>query len=173
MALLIDKIEIANHRQISTSVRDDKINPYIEDAELLDLRKMLGKALYNDISINPTKATNVELLNGKTWQDDAGNSYQFVGLKKILSILAYARYIKFGSFTDTGFGYVQKSTQDSTPVPETSKRDNYTKERQTANEYFQDVKEFLDYSSDLYPLWNAHCGKRHGFNNIRISKITR
>lgn len=169
--MLIDKTEIALHRTISKSVKDDKINPYIVDAELLDLSKMLGELLFNDVVKNPASTNNAKLMNATEYTYD-GNVYNHVGLKKILAILSYARYIMFGSPTDTPFGYVDKNYNDGVPVSNASKRDIYTKERQTANEYFQNVKAYLDRNSDDFPLWNASCGTRNGFNNIRISKIT-
>ena len=133
--MLIDKTEIAKHRTISKSVRNDKINPYIEDAETLDLKPLLGNALYFDLVKNQASVNYTALLDGSEFDVD-GIAYKHPGLKKVLSIFSNARYVLFGSNTDTTFGLVQKSHQDSVPVPQTGKRDIYKKDQQTAIQYF-------------------------------------
>lgn len=167
--MLIDKTDIAQHREISRSVKDDKINPYIEDAELLDLKPLLGELLYNDIVDNSGDAIYVDLLEPKTYTYD-GKNYKHSGLKKVLSIFANARYVIHGSYTDTGFGLVQKSNQDSQPVSETQKRNIYKKEQQTATAYFGAIALFLDRNKTVYPLWKVNC--QSGNRRIRFNKIT-
>lgn len=118
--MLIDKAEIIKHREISKAVRDDKINPHITDAEELDLAPLLGELLYNAIATTP--GDHAELLEGGAYAVD-GVTYTQPGLNKVLAIFAYSRYILFGSFTDTAFGFVEKSNQDSQPVGGSSKND--------------------------------------------------
>lgn len=168
--MLIDKTEIAKHRQISQSVRDDKINPFIEDAEFLDIKGLLGELLYNDIVANPTDQKNLDILNPKTYTY-GDYDYKHQGLKKVESIFAYARYILSGSNTDTGFGFVNKTSQDSDPVDSAQKRIIYKKEIQTAHLYFNEIKTFLNRNTDTYPLWNADCIPK-GAGRIKINKIT-
>lgn len=170
MANLIDKTEIIKHRQISNSVRDDKINPFIEDAEFDDLKGLLGELLYNDIVDNPTDQQNIDLLDPFTYTYDS-NQYKHKGLKKVLSIFSYARYIMFGSFTDTGFGFVEKNSQDSSNAELAQKKIVYKKEQQMAHKYFNEIKRFLDRNADTYTLWNADC-QTQGARSIRINKIT-
>jgi len=168
--MLIDKTEVRNHREISRGVRDEKINPFIEDAENLDLKPLLGDKLYFALIAAPTDARFVDLLDPKTYTYN-DNTYQHQGLKKVLSIFSFARYQIHGSFTDTGFGFVSKKTQDSEPVSETQKRNLYTKERQTAVAYFNEVALFLSRNSDIYPEWNSGSVSR-ALGSIRITKIS-
>lgn len=160
--MLIDKTEIAKHREVSRSVRDDKINPYIDDAEALDLKPMLGSELYYEMVENPTDAKYIALLDPV--------EKKHVGIKKVLSLFSYARYVLYGSFTDTAFGFVQKSSQDSQPVGNEFKRNIYTKDRQAAVEYFKDIERYLNDNKTDYPLWKTGCGISMG--RVRISKIS-
>ena len=168
--MLINKQDIENYREISRSVKDNKINPHIEDAQYLDLRPLLGERLYQDLVKNTTDSKYVDLMDGGEYTI-GDNTYNNPGIKKVLSIFAYARYILFGSYTDTGFGLVQKSNQDSTPVPDAGKRNIHTKDRDTAMQYWFEVANFLNRKSTDYPLWATGCStSRPG--KFRISKIS-
>lgn len=168
--MLIDKTEIAKHRQISQSVRDDKINPFIEDAEFLDLKNLLGELLYNDITTNPNSANNVKLMDPLTYTYD-GNEYRHQGLKKVLSIFAYARYVMFGSNTDTPFGVVNKRSQDSDNVGTDQLKIIYKKDQQVASQYYAEVRRYIERNVSDYPAYPESCQERSS-GKIRINKIT-
>jgi len=165
--MLIDRSEIAKHRELSRGVKEDKIRPYIEDAQRLDIKPLLGERLYNAIVRTP--ADHTDLLDGGEYQHD-GQTYDHPGLKKVLSIFTYARYVMFGSYTDTAFGFVEKGHQDSNPVSDAHKRTLYTQNQQTAMAYFDEVATYM--SRVGYDLWNSGnaCLPRRG--NFRISKIS-
>lgn len=167
--MLITKTDISNVRDISRGVRDEKINPFIEDAEILDLLPLLGEQFYHDLAANTTSQIYVDLLEPKEYTYD-GKTYKHHGLKRVLSIFAYSRYIVHGSFTDTGFGFVQKANQDSQPVSETQKRNIYTQERQTAVAYFNEVALYINRNITNYPLWGS--SHKSGTSSFRVSKIT-
>lgn len=164
--MLINKTEIAKHREISKNVRDDKINPYIEDAQRLDLKPLLGERLYNTLVKN--EAHHTELLEGVEYEYQ-GETYDHPGLKKVLSIFAYARYVMFGSYTDTAFGFVEKSSQDSKSVGDSHKRTLYTQNQNTAAAYFEEVALFM--SRKDYALWKPS-GCTTKTTGFRISKIS-
>lgn len=166
MSKWIDRTEIAKHREISKNVREDKINPYIEDAQRLDLKPLLGERLYNAIDRN--SANHAELLDGGEYEYN-GETYDHPGLKKVLSIFTYARYIMFGSYTDTAFGFVEKSNQDSKPVADSHKRTLYSQNQNTAAAYFEEVALFMNRRD--YSLWKSGCAPKRsgGFNISKIS----
>lgn len=168
---LITKSEIAKHREISRGVRDDKINPFIEDAELLDLKPLLGSSLYFDLVKNKTDQKYIELLE-PTEYDVKGVTYQHQGLSKVLSIFAFSRYVLFGSYTDTSFGFVEKNHQDSEKVQSDTKKIIYTKDKQTAIQYFKDIAFFLDQNKSTYPYWRQGCVSKSTGGGFRISKIS-
>lgn len=166
--MLINKTDIAAKRQISKSVSDAKINPFIEDAELLDLKPLLGELFYSKIVQNPNDFA--DLLGPK---DYTFNDFQLrsPGLKRVLIDFAYARYVMHGSQTDTPFGMVQKETQDSSPVSRTDKKENYKLHQQTAMQYWGEVVNYLNRHSDLYPLWGkSNCSTKRFFKFNHIGK---
>lgn len=163
--MLIDRTEIAKHREISKNVREDKIGPYIEDAQRLDLKPLIGEKLYNSIVKTPLDHT--LLLDGGEYSIN-GETYDHPGLKKVLSIFAYARYVMFGSFNDTPFGLVEKRLNESAPVGDAHKRTLYTQNQNTARAYFEEVALYM--TRKKYDLWNSGCTPKN--SGFRISKIS-
>lgn len=173
--LWITKSHIAKHRDISRNVRDDKINPIIEEVQFLDIRKLLGDDLYfaldNENTLTSKSDRFKKLMNAGSYENN-GKTYYNAGLEKVLSIYAYAKYVLIGSFTDTAFGFVQKKTQDSESVGDAQKRNVHKMELQTAADYFVSVSEFLDRNVDIYPEWKTSgCRTSGSIGKIRISKI--
>ena len=168
--MLITRIDIALYREIARGVREDKINPYIDDAEALDLKPLLGNSLFYDLVKNAATQKYIDLLDAKEF-DVNGVTYKHVGLKKILAIFSDARYKLFGSMTDTSFALVEKNYEGSTPVSHTSKSSYYKLNQQIATQYFADVALFLDNNKDIYTLWKQGCETRP-MGTFRISKIS-
>lgn len=171
--MLITKSDILTYRDISKSVRDDKINPYIKDAERLDLRPLLGERLYRDLVANQASQIYIDLLDPKDYVDSQGELRGHGGLKEILCLYAWSRYVMFGSFTDTSFGHVKKKTQDSEPLSYQEKKSIYTQDTQTALTLWGDVERYINANSDSYPLWNSGSCARRVNRTFNISKISR
>lgn len=171
--MLITKSDILTYRDISKSVRDDKINPYIKDAERLDLRPLLGERLYRDMIANTTSQIYIDILDAKDYNDDNGEPRGHGGLKEILSLYAWSRYVMFGSFTDTSFGHVKKKTQDSEPLSYQEKKSIYTQDTQTALTLWGDVERYLNINSETYPLWKSGSCSQRTNRTFNISKISR
>lgn len=166
--MLINKNDVSRYNQISKSATSDLIDQSIEDAELLDLKPLLGELLYNDLVANSTSAIYKDLLNGKSYSYD-DNNYITKGLKPVLAKFTYARYIPFSGDKDTPFGLVEKTNQYSRHSEFTKKKAKAKLAEQTAYEYFKVVKDFLDRNSNTYPLWNCGSTKRtFKFNKIGI-----
>lgn len=164
---LINKEVIEQHRPISRNTSDKKINPFIDDAEHLDVKLLLGEPLFNAIEADPASFS--ELLQPHSYQYN-NETYKHQGLEKVLSLFAYARYIQHGSQTDTGHGLVQKRNQDSEPVPQDQKKNMSVKDRQAAMAYFNEVALFMNRNASSFPLWKAeHVSKSP---RLRISKIS-
>lgn len=164
MPLLITKAEIAKYRELAPGVRDDKINPYIEDAENADLQELLGESFLVDLQENP--GNHESLLAGGTYSVD-GETYRNPGLRKVLALFAYSRYILNGSATDTPFGYVEKTSQNSKAVDAAQKRNIYNSERELAYKYFSQVKLFMIRTE--YASYDTE--KQPEKRSFRISKI--
>jgi hypothetical protein len=163
--MLITRSDIAAWRQISQSVHNDVLNMHIRDAEFLDLQDLLGATLYN--AVVKTPADHTDLINGGTYEYN-GVTYTNVGIKVPLVYFAYARYLRFGSQTDTPFGFVEKNAPESTPVDQNGKDIMYKYNQQIAYKYWQNVRAYLERTN--YPLYETECIVRGG--NFRISKIS-
>lgn len=168
MIFLINKLDIAQYKQISDNVPDKVYKPYINDAQFHDLQKLLGGNFYNDLIRNYTDAKYSKLLNGGDYEY-SGTTYTNVGLKSVLVHFAYARYILLGSNIDTPFGFVTKTNDNSSAVDYSTKKIIHKENQNLAFNYWENVLNFLIRNSTDYPLFKNGCvqGKR-GF---RISKI--
>ena len=166
--LLITKNDISEHRQISRSVKEATINQFIEDAQVIDLCPLLGEVFYFSIISNPT--TYGDLLNEYTYEHN-GVIVTSPGIKKVLSLFAYARYILHGSQTDTPFGYVEKQYQDGIQVSRSDRKEVYKSNQQTAMLYWDKIKDFLNRNQTDFPLWKSNCSENR--RKFRLNKITR
>lgn len=166
--MLITKSDITN-RQVSVNLRDEDINQHIEDAERMDLRPLLGEEFYQAIS-SETEGGYDDLLNGSNYTFNS-KSYSHPGLKRVLEDYSFARYVLFGSQKDTSFGFVEKSTQDSTHIDWSRKKATSQNVKDSAFQLWKDVERFLNRKKDDYPIWKAQCGSE-AKGRVRFSKIS-
>ena len=166
---LITKTDIRLYRQISKSVDDVKINPFIDDAQLLDLLPLIGEKFYFDIIANPANYT--DLMEQKTYTYD-GTQIQSPGLKRVLIDFTFARYVMHGTPTDTPFGMIEKQFQDGHQIPRTDKKEIYKQSQQIAMQYWGQVESYLNRNKALYPLWGGDCAieQRKSFRLNHISR---
>lgn len=164
MQPLLTRSDIARYRQIAKTSNDDKLNEMILDAQLLDLQPLLGERLFNEIMDKPDGHT--ELLNGSIYEHN-GISYSNYGLKMVLSYFAYARYLMFGSVTDTPFSVVEKLNSDSRPVEASAKKTMYQLNRDAALQIWNNVNNYLIRTN--HPGFTK-CNSR-GTQGLRFTKI--
>lgn len=165
---LITRTDIREYKQVSNTLHDDVLNPCIIDAQFIDIQKLLGVELYEDLIANSTDVKYTALLDGGSYTY-SGNTYNNVGLKAVIAHYAYARYILFGSNIDTPFSFVGKTNGDSEKVDEKEKLRVYKLSQQMAFNYFENVARFLNRDSTNYPLWNGECGNLQ--QKFKINKI--
>lgn len=165
---LISLTDIQQNRAISQSVELSNINQFIEDAQIGDLRPLLGERMYYDLLNN--QSNYIDLLDQTNYTHD-GVTYTSPGIKQVLSYYAYARYILHGSATDTPFGYVEKGYQDERQTDRIQRREMYKSTQQLAAQYWSQVEIYLNRNLDTYPLWAEGCTQ--GKRSFRINKITR
>ena len=165
---LISLTDIQKHRAISQSVELSIINQFIEDAQIGDLRPLLGEKMYFDLLNNQSNYT--ELLDEFDYTHD-GVTYTSPGVKKVLSYYAYARYIMHGSATDTPFGLVEKGYQEEKQIDRSGRREMYKSTQQLAAQYWSQVEIYLNRNLSKYTLWGEGCSR--GKRIFRINKITR
>lgn len=156
MKLLINRVDIAEYRNLSSTVLDKVLNPHILDAQFNDIQKLIGSDFFNDLVLNSANANYQTLLNGGSYTYNSV-TYTNVGLKVVLVHYAYSRYSRFGSNTDTPFGLVVKSSENTTQISDTDKKASYTENRSLAFNYWENVKKFLDRNATDYPLYEDGC----------------
>lgn len=178
--MIITLADIRKTRDVSSSVKEVRINQFIRDAELTDLRPLLGEVLYQDIVTNPTETARgsyPDLLDGATYSY-SDYTYTHPGIKDVLVDLAYARYRFMGSDIDTPFSTVVKQSQDSQPTGATRNREIYSSIRKVAFAKWELVKDFLnrragEASGTSYEYWFYQTGPLdNDEDEININKIT-
>lgn len=169
MVLLIGRTDIAVYRQISDSVYDNVLNQHITDAQFSDIQKLMGSDFFNDLIRNSGDAKYTELLGGG---DYTYNSiiYSNYGLKAVIVHYFHARYVMFGSNTDTPFGFVEKLTPESRGADIAAKRSLSKDSKNIAFNYWENVKLFLDRNANTYPLWKNGC-QQNNKSRFKIYKV--
>jgi hypothetical protein len=156
---LIDKDDILTYRP--TAVLDDAVmNPYILEAQRLDLRPVLNDVLYFDflskfdVDADPMHDLYQDLLNGVEYEY-SGNPIQFDGIKPMLSLYALARFAG-NPANITRFGIVVKTPQTgSTPADAGLVKSLVNELRSSALGYQNQVVQYLETMVENYPLYNT------------------
>jgi hypothetical protein len=156
---IISKSDILIYRP-TADLDDDRIKPYILEAQRLDLRPVLNDALYYDFvnefddSGDDMYANYLLLLNGTTYVYQ-GNTIQFDGVKPMLAYYALARFVTANQTNITRFGLTVKTTQQSTPADGMAIKTLVNELRSAAIGYQTQVIQYLTEKSStftLYPL---------------------
>ena len=159
--LLIDRNDFRdNRRDISdSSYNSGRLDQQIDDAQYIDIRELMGADFYDDMIRNCTSTAYKALLNAGTYLYN-GSTYDNYGLKSVIVLYAYGRYMVSGSVVDTPFGMVEKNATDSDRVSIEKKKTESKINQQSAFSFWLNIKNFLDRNNSDYPLWNVACVKR-------------
>lgn len=163
MQPLINREDLAKYRQIAKSPNNDKLNESILEAQLLDLKPLLGEKLFDKIISNPEQ--HAELLNGSIYTHD-GIEYSNYGLKMTLSYFAYARYVMFSHVTDTPYSVIEKRNAESQPVANETKKSMHNTNREMAGKVWSNVRAYLQRSN-----YRDYSGCATVSQPIRFTKI--
>jgi hypothetical protein len=140
----------------------------------VDIKPVMGAALWLDILTNQHTDPNSLLIAGGTYTNPDGHLVTFQGLKAALACYTYARYILAKNAVDTPFGMVSKVTEYSTPVSQEQLVSIASEKRNEANLYLRECTTYLDDNSTQFPLWLDGCGKNRQPKFIhRITPVTR
>ena len=178
--MIITLADIRKTRDVSQSVKEGRVNQYIRDAEMSDLRPLLGEQIYQDIVLDPTETARgsyPDLLDGSIYTY-ASYDYTHPGVKEVLVDFAYARYRFFGSDIDTPFSTVVKQTRDSQPTGEARNREIYSAIRKVAYAKWEIVKDYLNRTAGeaegtRYEYWFfQRAPLDNDEDEININKIT-
>jgi len=166
--LLITLSDIAQYKAISANLNTDKkVNPFILEAQNIDLKKMLGNSFFYDLIADFNDSPSLQkyntLFNGGTWT--CGNrSYTHKGLKTVLVYLSSSRITMASNIEATAFGQVVKRNEYSDKVSESTLIRMIEQDKSTALAFFDDVKKYMDDNKSLFPLWGCV-----SFNRTKIT----
>ena len=147
-----------------------KAENLIEDAQMLDLKPLLGDEMYHDVVQNMEDTQMVKLLEGGEYDHD-GFTYSFLGLKRMLAEFAYARVIMFGTESVSPHGLIEKVNRDGNHVSRERKKEIYTRSRQTAMDIWKDIYSYLCRKSDDYDYWNVYDSDPNELDNFKLTHI--
>lgn len=140
--MLIKVADIRKIRQIAKNISDERVEIYIQEAELLDLLPRIGADFYQQLSeigaidlgkdegllkdengtivlseSEGTLSANMfKFLNGGYFVSKTGETKRIEGVRKALCYFAYARFIRNHSSQVTPFGVVSKMGDESSSV---------------------------------------------------------
>ena len=157
--LLITQDDIKIYRP-TAELDDARINPFIAEAQVSDLKPVLNPALYLDLlkkfddqlSSDYTKYN--ELLLGKEYTYQ-GQTILFDGVRPMLAYYALARFVVNNPVNITRFGIVTKTVNQSEPVDPAVLRGLVNELRSCAISYQNEVIRFLQANPTVYPLYNT------------------
>lgn len=175
ITLLINRSDITPYAQVALHAREDlTLQPHILAAQNVDVKPVLGAALWYDILTNQYAGLNQELIAGGTYTDLNGNTASFQGVKAALACFAYARYVLSKNVIDTPFGMVSKNSEFSTPVTPEALVPIASEKRNEGSLYLRECITFIQANQASFPLWNTECDKVSASKFIhRITPVTR
>jgi hypothetical protein len=126
-----------------------------QEVEDLELTKLLGLALKQDVQTNPTTPENIKLIEGATFTDCKGNTVSHRGLWYVLAYMVYSHYIDTSEIADTFTGFKTQIRQEAATLQEGTKKRLRQSNRDLAINEFEIIKDFLNQNKTDYPLWSC------------------
>ena len=160
--LLITFNNFQDYKDISPNINKSKdLEPYILQAQRMDLQPILGNAFYLDVIQktlypvgSPTTGEYDNPVNGVIYNDGT-NNVQYYGLKPLIVYYFYARFIDNNDFRVTKYGNSIKQNEFSQPAGGQTQR--HVNNARSAAQYYQDnLLTYLCNNSTLYPLWKQN-----------------
>ncbi|RAK21607.1 hypothetical protein B0I03_10539 [Flavobacterium aquaticum] len=172
MNKIITATEIKNYKDIGNKVDENKINPIIEQAQLTELKDVLGSEFYFDVLNNLNNPIYQDLLSGSTFTYN-DIVYHQDGLKALTADYFMAKYVMQINTNITPFGATIKQSNDSVPAERNSLKDISTMQMQLAGSRWEQIKKYLDANKEIFPKWKSlNCtSSPSGERIMRIRKI--
>jgi len=157
--LLISVSDIKKYKAIA-DLHPDRIDPYIREVQVINLRPLLNDALYYDFlnkydDSGDDMYTNYQkLLNGDTYTY-SGQTVEYLGLKPMLVYYTLARFVVNNQVNLTGYGVVYKRSDESDRLDADSIGMLRQQFREIALSYQNDVTQYLTEKSTTFPLYGT------------------
>lgn len=155
--LLISPSDIRIYRTLSVNIPDERIEPFILEAQYFDLRKVTGQDLYDKL-VEDISPVNYPELKQK-----------YVGF---LAYRAYWRLLTHNQVTVTAAGVVYKTNEFSQQVPVAELSSIKNSVLDGSKIYEKDFIDYMNNNADTYPEWTASdCYNKRSlvYGGVRIS----
>lgn len=172
MALLLTWAQQQAIKPFSAN-NESKYAQLATEVESLEVDKLLGPALYQDIAASPTDEDYVKILDAFEFERADGKFITHRGLRYVIAYLNFAKYIGESYVADTFTGFVQKIRPDSERISSGDIKRLQQENREIAFNAFSLIKEYLDLNADTYELWTCQSGKRVNGPKFYTVKNTR
>jgi hypothetical protein len=158
MKYIITIENLAAYRPTSKQIPADRINPYIQEAQQFDLKRLLGDPLYLDfLNYYDNTAAQYEkyrdLLNGKQYTI-ATLTYDHPGLIGFLCYMTLARFYNNNQVNATKYGLVTKLGEGSEPLDWKAIATAVAELRSNATALTADIIRYIVNNSASFPLFN-------------------
>jgi hypothetical protein len=178
MAILLDKLlitkeDFSDFRDISKNITDEKINIFIRESQLIEIRSFLGAELYLDLQLDYVELTKVftdpllsALWYGEDYTNTAGKDVRFNGYANSLVYFTYGRFLLQQQLNVSRFGLesIQDTISEDAPVAQI--RTKAKEALSVAIQYQKDTEAFIKSNPDDYPTFKTKdtTGKSTSFN---------
>lgn len=175
MKFLITIENIKEFRPMSSSIPQDRIAPYIQEAQQFDLKRLLGDPFYADFMLrfdnnaDSKYAAYQALLKGTTYTIN-GNNVEYPGLIGYLSYMTLARFFNNNQINVTKYGLVTKSMEQSEPLDWKAVAAAVAELRSNALNFQVDIRQFLmaSVNAGVYPLFSFQDGSAMGQTGVKF-----
>lgn len=149
---LLTPEQIKQYKDIGTKIDEKKIIPIIEQAQIVELKEVLGDRFYFDVLANKDNPAYAPLFSGCSFTYFDVKYYQD-GLNSLLADYFMSKYVLQINTNFTPFGATQKLSQDSEPTDRNSLKDVSTQQLQLAGARWEIIYLYLNASPALFPNW--------------------
>jgi hypothetical protein len=171
--LLVDKLDFSDFRDISANISDEKINIFIRESQLIEIRSFLGAELYllleedyDEILKTFTTPIYNDLWFGADYTTSAGKDVRFNGYANSLIYFSYGRFLLQQQMNVSRFGLesIQDTISEDAPVAQI--RTKAKEALSVAIQYQKDTEAFIQSNPDDYPTFKTKdtTGKSTSFN---------
>ena len=170
---IITANEAKTLKDLGNKIDEQKVNSIIEQAQITELKDVLGSKFYFDVISNINNSAYQDLLSGSTFSYD-GVSYYQDGIKALLADYFYAKFVLVINTNITPFGATVKHSPDSEPADRNSLKDISTQQMQLAGARWEIIRMYLDANRTTFPKWrdNNSCeGQSSSERTFRFRKI--
>lgn len=149
---LLTPTQIQSFKDLGIKIDEKKIIPIIEQAQIVELKEVLGDRFYFDVIANKNNPDYAPLLSGCSFTYFGVNYYQD-GLNALLADYFMSKYILQVNTNLTPFGATQKLSNDSELADRNSLKDVSTQQLQLAGARWEIIRLYLNANPNLFPNW--------------------